>query len=82
MKQKNTISSSLVLLLLQDRKLHGLEEGLGHPHGKHVHFTVHHDVFFLQKNCPIKQGSELVGFLLSKWQYYPVEKSKSLTIYF
>lgn len=42
--------------LLQDGELLQLKEGLNHPHGKDVHFRVHHDFLFLQQICGMKQA--------------------------
>lgn len=37
--------------LLQDGQLSRFEEGLHHPHGVDVDFSVHHDLLFLQEVC-------------------------------
>lgn len=44
--------------LLEHRELPRLEESLHHPHGEDVHFSVHHDFFFLQQLCGIKQTNK------------------------
>lgn len=52
---------SLSSSLLEDGQLPGFEEGLDHPHGKDVHFSVHHDFLFLQQICRDGQAERQVS---------------------